>query len=68
MVTALTDGVYFKVDTGTREESAVIRDSDERNGEEADISDCSAAAASSFIAKFKQPAPSHLARKRKIPY
>lgn len=55
-------------DTGNREESSEVRDSDERDEEEADISDCSAVAASSFMVKFKQPAPSHLARKQNIPY
>ena len=56
-------------DTSTREESSEDRDSAEKDGEdseEADISDCSAAAVSSFMAKFKQPDPSHLARKRNI--
>ena len=42
-------------DTSTREESSEVKDSDETDGEEADISDCSAAAVSSFMAKFKQP-------------
>ena len=53
-------------DISTLEESCEVRDSDETDGEEADISDCSAAVVSSFMGKFKQPDPSHLARKRKI--
>ena len=51
-------------DTSTCEESSEDRDSAEKDGEDADISDCSVA--SSFMAKFKQPNPSHLARKRTI--
>lgn len=53
-------------DTSAREESSEARDSDITDGEEADISECSAAAVSGFMAKFKQPDPSHLTRKRKI--
>lgn len=42
-----------------------IRDSDdETDGHDADISECSAM--SHFMARFKQPEPSHLARKRRI--
>ena len=49
-------------DTCTREETSEVRDSDETDGEDTDISDCSAAAVSSW---FKQPNPSHLGRKWK---